>query len=690
MTRVLRGKTYVDILYDRRKFGDLEWVTRDWTCAKYRFSKERSPKQIQDEVFGSPRVQHVIKEICDERKMSQEEVTKAAGKILEEMSHNLQLSAIRLFGFLLAKFKKQVYTSIYVNLDGIEQLRDCSVEYPVLLLPTHRSYVDFLLISYVCYHFNLPIPAIAAGLDFLGLKALNLLLRNSGAFFIRRSFGGDKLYWAVFTEYVQNQLSGGEAPLEFFVEGTRSRTAKSLNPKLGLLQTTLELFFTGQVSDITVVPISITYDRTLEEMLYAYELLGVPKPKESTTGLIKARSILRDNFGSIFMHIGDPVSVREFCGKQIDRSLHNLQPRFKFALTPVEQQVTMDLSVHIIRTHQRNLVLSHFPLVCLVMGDHLREERCGATVENVIARVAWLEELVNQTGACITSPDGVTRWDQVQQQICIHSNLFTVTSDMKVELTHSESESTHPSDTFHSLKLSTKVIEKALPYLAIYHYGNQVLQVLVHYAMVALIIVTTNTSCLSLESLFSRYQVLQKIFQREFVFENKKSLEGMLSALEVFQNQEILCHEESRIFLDKTPDSLRWKLNLLASVLSPFLEGYKIACQHLLSSKLVSNPETLSETVKQCQVAVEGALLQGEIRDYRSLSLDILNNCVHNLVKLGAVTKEPRNGQTLVVPNGHQLDIILQDINSFVQDPLKRWPYYSGTLVSSAVFRPKL
>ncbi|XP_013792383.1 dihydroxyacetone phosphate acyltransferase-like, partial [Limulus polyphemus] len=232
MTKVLRGKTYIDILYDRRKFGDLEWVTRDWTCAKYQFSKDRSPKQIQHEVFESPRVQYIIKEICDEKKMSQEEVTKAAEKILQEMSHNLQLSAIRLFGFLLAKFKKQVYTSIYVNLDGIEQLRACSVEYPVLLLPTHRSYVDFLLISYVCYHFNLPIPAIAAGLDFLGLKALNLLLRNSGAFFIRRLFGGDKLYWAVFTEYVQNQLLGGEAPLEFFVEGTRSRTAKSLNPKL--------------------------------------------------------------------------------------------------------------------------------------------------------------------------------------------------------------------------------------------------------------------------------------------------------------------------------------------------------------------------------------------------------------------------------------------------------------------------
>jgi glyceronephosphate O-acyltransferase len=130
------------------------------------------------------------------------------------------------------------------------------------------------------------------------------LLRDSGAFFIRRSFGNDKLYWAAFSEYVQTLVTAGENPVEFFVEGTRSRTAKSLCPKLGesfpnanaslsflqckwclagLLSVALEPYFTGQVSDVMLVPISISYDRTLEETLYSYELLGVPKPKESTS-----------------------------------------------------------------------------------------------------------------------------------------------------------------------------------------------------------------------------------------------------------------------------------------------------------------------------------------------------------------------------------------------------------------------
>ena len=69
--------------------------------------------------------------------------------------------------------------------------------------------------------------------DFSNMKFFGWLLRNCGAFYIRRSFGTDELYWAVFTEYVQTQLRNGDAPMEFFVEGTRSRTCKSYTPRIG-------------------------------------------------------------------------------------------------------------------------------------------------------------------------------------------------------------------------------------------------------------------------------------------------------------------------------------------------------------------------------------------------------------------------------------------------------------------------
>lgn len=93
--------------------------------------------------------------------------------------------------------------------------------------------MDFLLVSFICFATDIPLPFIAAAADFMNMRVVRTLFRNSGAFYMRRSFMSDPLYWVVFTEYLQNQLQYGDQPLEFFLEGTRSRTGKFLEPKLG-------------------------------------------------------------------------------------------------------------------------------------------------------------------------------------------------------------------------------------------------------------------------------------------------------------------------------------------------------------------------------------------------------------------------------------------------------------------------
>lgn len=65
------------------------------------------------------------------------------------------------------------------------------------------------------------------------MKFVNKMLQNAGAFYIRRSFGQDQLYWCAVSEYIQYQINNFQAPLEFFLEGTRSRNGKSLLPKTG-------------------------------------------------------------------------------------------------------------------------------------------------------------------------------------------------------------------------------------------------------------------------------------------------------------------------------------------------------------------------------------------------------------------------------------------------------------------------
>ncbi|KAF2348707.1 Phospholipid/glycerol acyltransferase, partial [Trinorchestia longiramus] len=212
-----------------------------------------------------------------------QQVEDEARDILKIMGHEQDISAIRKFAFFLAKMVKAMYNKIVVHRPGIEMLRKAIQICPVVILPTHRSYADFILVSYLSYHYNLPFPVIAAGMDFYHMTYIGQLLREAGAFYIKRSFMDDVLYWAIFQEYVKLLVCRESAPLEFFLEGTRSRTAKTLRPKLGLLGCICQYSCLDEVSDVLVVPVNISYDRTLEEELYAWELLGIPKPKESTS-----------------------------------------------------------------------------------------------------------------------------------------------------------------------------------------------------------------------------------------------------------------------------------------------------------------------------------------------------------------------------------------------------------------------
>jgi len=141
---------------------------------------------------------------------------------------------------------------------------------------------------------------------------MGTMLRKTGAFFMRRSFSNDELYWDIFREYIYALVASYHIGVEFFIEGTRSRNFKALVPKVGLLSMALLPYFTGEVSDITIVPVSVSYERVLEEFLFVYELLGVPKPKESTKGFFKALKIIDERFGKMYMDFGEPISVREF------------------------------------------------------------------------------------------------------------------------------------------------------------------------------------------------------------------------------------------------------------------------------------------------------------------------------------------------------------------------------------------
>ncbi|XP_022408931.1 dihydroxyacetone phosphate acyltransferase isoform X4 [Delphinapterus leucas] len=493
---------FEDVLEERRHVSDLKFAMKCYTPLVYKGITPCKPSEIKCSVLNSEEIHYVIKQLSRESLQSAEVLREEACGILDEMNHKLRLGAIRFCAFALSKIFKQIFSKVCVNEEGIQKLQRAIQEHPVVLLPSHRSYIDFLMLSFLLYNYDLPVPVIAAGMDFLGMKMVGELLRMSGAFFMRRTFGGDQLYWAVFSEYVKTMLRNGYAPVEFFLEGTRSRSAKTLTPKFGLLNIVMEPFFKREVFDTYLVPISISYDRILEETLYAYELLGVPKPKESTTGLLKARRILSEKFGNIHVYFGDPVSLRSLAAGRMGRSPYNLVPRY------IPQKQSEDMHAFVTEVAYKmqllqiqNLVLSPWPLIVTV----LLQNRPSMDFDALLEKTLWLKGLAQAFGGFLTWPDNELAEEVVQSSLLLHSNIVSLVKDrvtLKVDSGGPE--------------VVDGLVFQHITLLVCSAYRNQLLNIFVRPSLVA--VALQMTPGFRKEDVYSCFRFLCSVFSDEFIF----------------------------------------------------------------------------------------------------------------------------------------------------------------------------
>ncbi|RHY82690.1 hypothetical protein DYB35_005326 [Aphanomyces astaci] len=175
-------------------------------------------------------------------------------EMLSKMAATVNYKSVRVAGWLLRKVWRQMYDKIIVDEGGLETIRNLvkAREGPLVLIPTHRSYIDFLMMTYLFFAYNIPVPHIFAGEDFLNMGPMTQVLREGGAFFVRRSFKDDALYTAVFSEYTQ----------------------------------------------IHIVPVTIDYDKPVE--------------LSSVGALLKSYQVLRQDFGSVSVRFGSPIHLKQF------------------------------------------------------------------------------------------------------------------------------------------------------------------------------------------------------------------------------------------------------------------------------------------------------------------------------------------------------------------------------------------
>ncbi|XP_035394866.1 dihydroxyacetone phosphate acyltransferase isoform X1 [Cygnus atratus] len=611
---------FEDILEERRLSSDLRYAMKCYTPVIYKGLSPCKPNAIKTAVLQSEQVQYVIKQLAKEMGESPDIIQEEATEILDEMGHSMQLGAVRFFAFTLSKIFKQLFQRVCVNEEGMQRLQHAIQEHPVVLLPSHRSYVDFLMLSYLLYTYDLALPVIAAGIDFLGMKIVGELLRRAGAFFMRRSFGGNRLYWAVFAEYVKTMLRNGYAPIEFFLEGTRSRTAKTLTPKFGLLSIVMEPFFKREVFDTYLVPISISYERILEESLYAYELLGVPKPKESTSGLLKARRILSDNFGTIHIYVGQPVSLRTLASGRINLCPYNLVPRH-LPQKPSEdiQEFVSDVAYKMELLQIENMVLSPWVLVAAVLLQNLP----AMDFELLIEKTLWLKGLTQAFGGFIEWPDNLCAKKAVMSALALHSNIARLVNGHVVLNDKGEEDGA----------AGEIVFKRALAILMCGTYRNQLLNVFVRPSLVALALQMTRS--FRKEEVYSCFSILRDVFSDEFIFFPGISLKDFEEGCFLLTKCDAIQTTQQEIY---PTDKGSVIVSFLSAMFRPFVEGYQLIFRYL--SKETKEAFTEKQFVPGVRNFVFQLLEKGNTQCYEALSSDMQKNALAALVQLGAVKKK--------------------------------------------------
>lgn len=274
-------------------------------------------RTLVNQVLRAPAVRRAIDAEAGDDYRKQEVARRKAEKYALEIAADISYPTIR----VIARFLKWLWNRIYdgIELNHMERVHEVARDKEVIYVPCHRSHIDYLLLGYLTHKEGLHLPHVAAGIN-LDIPLIGGILRRGGAFFLRRSFKGNRLYAAVFDAYIHQVLVKGYS-MEYFVEGGRSRTGRLLPPKGGMLVMTVNSYVRDPQRPIVFVPIYIGYEKLIEGDAFINELGGAEKQKESLGGLIRSIRSLRDQFGKVYVNIGEPI--------ELERMLDARQPDWR-------------------------------------------------------------------------------------------------------------------------------------------------------------------------------------------------------------------------------------------------------------------------------------------------------------------------------------------------------------------------
>ncbi|MEM1413287.1 MAG: 1-acyl-sn-glycerol-3-phosphate acyltransferase [Myxococcota bacterium] len=583
----------------------------------------KTTARIQDELLRSPRVREALESVARKKKRSVSRVERDARKQLRKLQADQRQGMLALLERVLDFVFGRIYDGIVVDERGIERVRQAAREHTLIYLPSHKSHVDYLVLSYVLYKRALAAPLIAAG-DNLSFWPVGWFLRRGGAFFIRRSFRGDKLYPALVDAYLRKLIVEG-FPIEFFIEGGRSRTGKLRPPQYGLLSMVIDAALKLPLKKVAFVPISIGYERVVEERSYVRELGGGEKQRESAIGLLRTGDVLRKKYGRLYVQFGAVMSFDRLLERTLTADDGTLRTREE--LSPGQRRTLVQNLAHRV-TYQIDRVTVVTP-AALVATALLVHRRRGIGQHTLYGRASQLLASLERFGARIASPiqgpEGKLRPETLEEAVA----LFV---DGGLVRRH-EPSAKDADDAIYRVPDQRRI---ALEYSM-----SSVLHFFVPSALIAAALLAEEERTLSVHALRERVRGLSRLFKYEFMYRADAPFEtifgdalgGMLEAREL---ERIADHV-------RPAEGGRGKaIATYAAMLRSYFEAYFLAARAL--RPVLEDGEaqpTRKEWLKQALALGQRMYLAGELELRESVSKPKLDNALrafkdHGLVRFEA------------------------------------------------------
>ncbi|HYD04091.1 MAG TPA: glycerol-3-phosphate 1-O-acyltransferase [Reyranella sp.] len=570
--------------------------------AEYRLQgpRHKIPRVRREYVAETPQFRTGLSALAAQLGREEASVRAEALEYLDELrtAHDpfvLDLAA-RAFRWLYSRS----YGEVDVDPAQIEALRKIFARHAVVLLPSHKTNLDSPVVESVLAQNDLPPPTLFAGIN-MAFWPVGPLMRRAGRVFLRRRMSDNPVYKFALREWL-GYLIEKRFNLEWFPEGTRSRTGKLLPPKLGLLSYAADAYRQGHIDDLMLVPIAIVYDQATEVAAFAREAQGATKQAENLSWMLRSMRESRAPQGRVYLRIGEPVSMRAGLGPPqpgggADRAAEQLAlQKLALAVAWRTNEVTPITGIAIVTfallaAGERAVTLERIQSYVRLVVDHARERNQpltpSAELDTPEQVLGVLRELI-RTGV-------VACYDQGPETV------FSVSGGQ------------HLSAAFYRNSMLHFVLDRAIGELAVLTAAE---------APVAD----------RLEGFHQAALDLREALKFEFFFRERNEFLAALDA----EMDRINPRWRELIGLDRDPVAIHrdiFRLGIAHAVLRPFIEAY-----HVVADALLQEPADAAFDEKtfydKCQRLGRQYLLQRELRNPESVSRPLFQTGVQLLRNL--------------------------------------------------------